>query len=256
MLTWIAPPPDPRLAPDEAHAWLIPIDLPPRRLAEMAATLSPDEEARAARFHFARDRVRYTVARGSLRRILGLYLKRPPTEIAFVYSPYGKPALADDAPLAFNVSHSGDWAVCAVTPGARVGIDIEQIRPDLAGESIAEHFFSPREVAALRGLPPAEQPAAFFRCWTRKEAFVKARGEGLSLPLDRFDVSLRADEPAALLRTLDDPAEAARWSMVALTAPSGYEATVVTEAANSNFTCFDFGANLNQRPVSIPTTSR
>ncbi len=222
--------PDLSLAANDLHVWLIPIDAPPDRLARLGAILSPDEQQRAARFHFERDRIRFTAARAALRRILSRYLRCAPADLAFDYSPHGKPALPGDNPLSFNLSHSGDWAVCAVTLSRRVGVDIELIRPDLASETIAERFFSPREAAELRALPRHEQPAAFFRCWTRKEAFVKARGEGLSLPLDRFDVTLRPGEPPALLRTLDDPREAARWSMAALSAPPGYEATVVVES--------------------------
>jgi 4'-phosphopantetheinyl transferase len=226
---WTVPPAQLRLAPDELSAWLIPIDAPPHRLRDLAETLSPDEQRRAARFHFERDRIRFMAARGALRGILGAYLRRPPAEIVFAYSPHGKPSLADEPSLSFNISHSGDWALCAVALNRRIGVDIESIQPELAGQSIAERFFSPREVAELRALPSAEQSAAFFRCWTRKEAFVKARGEGLSLPLDRFDVSLRPGAPPALLSTLDDPREADRWSILALPAPPGYVASAVVE---------------------------
>jgi len=224
---WSAPPARLRLAPDELSVWLVPVDAPPNRLRELVGALSADEQLRVARYHFERDRVRFIAARGTLRRILGAYLGRPPHTIAFAYSPYGKPSLPNDPSVSFNVSHSGDWAICALALNRCIGVDIELIRRDLAEESIAERFFSPREVADLRSLPAEQQPPAFFRCWTRKEAFVKARGEGLSLPLDRFDVSLRPDAPPALVRTLDDPGEAARWSMLALPAPSGYEASVV-----------------------------
>jgi 4'-phosphopantetheinyl transferase len=229
---WTSTRPDAPPAEVEAHAWLIPTDVAPLRLRALEAILSPDEQERAARFHFERDRARFVVARGSLRRILGRYLGLPPDAFRFLYSSHGKPYLAGDgraALLSFNVSHSGDWALCAVAGGRRVGVDVEIIRADLAGETIAERFFSPREVAALRSLAPGEQVAAFFRCWTRKEAFLKARGEGLSLPLDRFDVSLRPGEPPALLRTLDDPFEARRWSMLALPSPPMHETALVIE---------------------------
>jgi 4'-phosphopantetheinyl transferase len=229
MNDWLPPPADPDLPAGELHAWLIPVDATPSRLAELLAILSPDEQTRAARFRFERDRIRFAAARGALRQILSRYSGRAPADLTFEYSRYGKPALANGSPLSFNISHSGDWAICAVMLSRRLGVDIELLRPDLASDTIAERFFSPREVATLRSLPEPEQPAAFFRCWTRKEAFVKARGEGLSLPLDRFDVSLRAGEPAALLSTLDDPLEAARWSLAALPAPPGYEATVAVE---------------------------
>ena len=232
---WSLTDPAPGLDADELRVWLAPANLPPERVAALAAELAPDELARAARFHFERDRVRYIAARGSLRRILAGCAGVAPARLRFDYSPYGKPSLAPTAempaPPAFNISHSGEWALVAVRRAGRVGVDIEVIRPELARESIAERFFSPAEVAALRSLPAAEQGAAFFRCWTRKEAFVKARGEGLALPLDAFDVSLLPGEPPALLRLAGDAAAAAAWSMHSPPAPAGYAAAVVVDGA-------------------------
>ena len=167
-------------------------------------TLAADEQARAERFHFERDREHFIVARGVLRAILGRYLNRAPERLSFCYGAHGKPALAGEAgadAIRFNVSHSHGVALYAVTRGREVGIDLERIRFDLAVLEIAERFFSRREVATLRTLPTEAQRQAFFRCWTRKEAYIKARGEGLSLPLDQFDVSLAPGEPAALLGT-------------------------------------------------------
>jgi 4'-phosphopantetheinyl transferase len=227
---WAPPPAELRLGAADLHIWLIQVDPPPESLRALAATLSPDEQHRAARFHFERDRIRFVAARGNLRRILSRYRGCNASDITFEYSSHGKPALPHD-PLSFNLSHSGDWALCAVTLARRVGVDIELLRPDLASETIAERFFAPGEVAALRALPLGEQTAAFFRCWTRKEAFVKARGEGLSLPLDRFEVTLGPAEPARIQSTFDDPLEANRWSVASLPVPPLYEAAVVVEAA-------------------------
>ncbi len=123
------------------------------------------------------------------------------------------PGESDGDAIRFNVSHSHGVALYAVTRGRKVGIDLERIRFDLAVAEIAERFFSRREVATLRTLPTEMQRQAFFRCWTRKEAYIKARGEGLSLPLDQFDVSLAPGEPAAVLSTPRDPSEASRWSL-------------------------------------------
>jgi phosphopantetheine--protein transferase-like protein len=150
-----------------------------------------------------------------LRDILGRYLGVPPSELGFRYSAYGKPALAagfDGVGVRFNISHSHEMALLAVTCHREIGVDIEYLGREIRGEEIAEHFFSTHERASLRALPAAAKHEAFFNCWTRKEAYIKAHGEGLSLPLDQFDVSLAPGEPAALLATRSDPREALRWS--------------------------------------------
>jgi 4'-phosphopantetheinyl transferase len=191
-------------------------------------TLAEDERQRAARFHFARDRDRFIAARGFLRDVLGRYLRVAPAELRFVYSPYGKPALGAefDQRLRFNLSHAHKLALCAVTLERAIGVDVEHIRPEFADEDVARRFFSAPEVARLSALPREQYAGAFFNCWTRKEAYIKARGEGLSMPLDRFEVSLVPGEPAALRNTFDDPAEAARWSLQALAPGPGYVGAV------------------------------
>lgn len=233
-LNWRSPPADLRLTDDQIHVWQASLLLSDDHLARLRSTLAADEQARAGRFHFTRDRDRYVAARGTLRTILGRYLGLLPQQVSFDYTPHGKPLLRqgltpEGAGLSFNLSHSHDLALYVVARRRRVGVDVEFIRPELTDEPIAERFFSPREVIALRALPLAEQPPAFFRCWTRKEAFVKARGEGLSLPLDRFDVSLAPGEPAVLLATQDDPAEAQRWQLQALAPQTGYMAALAVE---------------------------
>lgn len=182
--------------------------------ARAAATLSPDEAARAARFHFVRDRDRFVLARAGVRRVLGALLSTPPASLAFVYGASGKPALAQETGLHFNLSHTADHAALAVADGFALGIDIEQ--PRTIDPGVAERFFAPNENAALRQTPPSAWNAAFFRCWTRKEAYVKAVGDGLLIPLDSFEVSLAADAPAVFHRVGDDKAEAARWQLAHL----------------------------------------
>lgn len=182
--------------------------------AEFVPLLSPDERQRAARFRFEQDRDRYTVCRGTLRKLLGV-----PACVSFSYGAFGKPEL-DRSEVQFNVSHSRGMGMIAVTRGREVGCDIERIDPEFGSENIPERFFSPAEVAALRALPLAQQCDAFFRCWTRKEAFIKACGMGVSLALDSFDVSLGPDQPAALLRGADG------WSLQAVDAPEGFAAAV------------------------------
>jgi len=220
------------LGDDEVHVWRAMLDQTPSQIQRLLHNLAADEHVRAEQFYFERDRQHFIAARGVLRAILGGYLHRTPESLSFYYSSHGKPGLAgetDDDAIRFNVSHSHGVALFAVTRGREVGIDIEHIRFDLEVVEIAEQFFSPREVATLRALPIEAQRQAFFRCWTRKEAYIKARGEGLSLPLDQFDVSLAPGEPVAVLRAQRDPSEASRWSLQELTPAPGYAATLTVE---------------------------
>ena len=221
------------LGGSEVHVWRAGLDQPPSTIERFLHDLASDERARAERFYFERDRERFIVARGVLRAILGLYLKRAPESLSFCYGSHGKPALAGEADgdsIRFNVSHSRGIALYAVCRGREVGIDLEHIRFDLAIAEIAGRFFSHREVAMLRALPADVQHEAFFRCWTRKEAYIKARGEGLSLPLDQFDVSLIPGEPAELLGTRPDPSEASRWALREIIPAPGYVAALAVQA--------------------------
>lgn len=193
------------------------------RLDSLYELLAPEEQARAARFRFEEHRRQFIASRGTLREILAPYLGLEPARIAFVYNPHGKPSVSG-SDVRFSVSHSSGWGLQAVTRGGEVGIDIERIDPDFARDEIPERYFSPREVAQLRGLPPDQQPAAFFRCWTRKEAYIKARGLGLALALDSFDVTLGPDEPPVLSR-------ADGWSVQDLDAPPGFAAAIVAEGS-------------------------
>lgn len=207
-------------------------------IEELSRTLAADELARASRFYFSRDRTRFIVARALLRRILSLYTHRPPESLRFVYGPRGKPSLAERGfELEFNLAHSRGLALYAVTRGGPVGVDVEYIRPELAAERIAERFFSAEETAALRALPRQEQSAAFFRCWTRKEALLKAWGQGLAFGLDRFTVSCDPDR-AALLSTPFDLAEAERWSLVDLEPGPGYAGALAVHGAVTELRCW------------------
>ncbi|MEO1134432.1 MAG: 4'-phosphopantetheinyl transferase superfamily protein [Cyanobacteria bacterium J06639_1] len=204
--------------------------------------LSPDERTRADRFKFSRDRDCFTVARGILRTLLGRYLRRSPRAIKFAYGEYGKPELADHptSTIHFNLSHSGEMALWAVGRHAPVGIDIERVRSDYPGEAIAKRFFSAFECEQLDQIPNALKSEAFFRCWTRKEAFVKALGGGLAgVPLDQFDVELRGDRPAALLATRWNPKEAERWTLLNLSVHAGYCAAVIARCGTS-WQCWDW----------------
>lgn len=230
---WMAPPPNVALDEGEVHVWLASLEQEPRVARALHGALSQEERQRADRFHFAKDREHFVVARGVLRDILSRYLGATPARVAFTYSQYGKPSLEEGSGgggrLRFNVSHSHGLAVYAVARGCEIGLDIEYLRDDLAGLEIAERFFSPTEVAALRALPSELRTAAFFNCWTRKEAYIKALGEGLSHPLHRFSVSLIPGEPASLLHAEDDPSAPSRWRIIVPPVGDGYAAAVVVE---------------------------
>lgn len=193
------------------------------RLEELWRILSPAEQQRASRYLFAHHRRQFIVCRGTVRQILSRYVTMDPARIDFFYNRYGKPSLPDSV-VRFNVSRSGDWAMLAATTDCETGLDLERIDSRFAREQVPEHFFSPLEVKQLRGLAPAEQTAAFFRCWTRKEAYIKALGFGLALPLHSFDVSLTPDDPPELFRG------ASNWSVQDLPAPAGYAAAIVAAA--------------------------
>lgn len=210
---------------DTVHVWRAELDRPPHDVDGLFRHLSSDETERAGRFRLAQHRDRYVVGRGVLRTLLGRYLNTRPGALRFTYNARGKPKLAG-ADLQFNVTHSGGIALFAVTRAAPVGIDVERVRPNVTDDRIAERFFAPEEVDALRALDPSDRHEAFFRCWTRKEAFVKACGEGLSLALDRFVVSLSPDVAPALLETKDDPNEANEWSLHELRPGPGYIAAL------------------------------
>jgi 4'-phosphopantetheinyl transferase len=240
---WRPPALELTLSSAEVHVWRACLDPAAACVERLQLSLSADELQRAARFHFPRDRRRFIVARGVLRDILGRYLGVQSSALVFRYSSYGKPALADVAAeerLRFNVSHSNEMALFAVTHGREVGVDIEYVRAEIACEEIAEHFFSARERASLRALSTEVKHQAFFNCWTRKEAYIKAHGEGLSLPLDQFDVSLAPGEPVALLATRSDPQEVLRWSLQALTPGPGYAAALAVEGQGWHLTCWQW----------------
>lgn len=214
--------------PDEVHVWSIPLERGDEVVARLGAWLAPDERARADRFVFPRDRRRFTVARAALRAILSGYLGRDPAAVGFAYGERGKPRLVESGRLDFNLAHSHELALCAVTAGRAVGVDLEWLRPVSDLLAVARTAFSPAERAALLARPEEERMAVFYRCWVGKEAYVKARGDGLSLPLDSFDIALGADWPALLANRLD-PAEPSRWSFVGLAPGEGYVGALAVE---------------------------
>jgi 4'-phosphopantetheinyl transferase len=211
-----------RFGPREVHIWGIWLPASDARLAYYRSMLSLDERHRAERFSFENLRRSYTVSRGGLRTLLAHYLGCPPNEIELICGPRGKPALRDSSRIRFNASHSGQMALYAFTLDCELGVDVEQLRELDDSESIAARFFSAAEVSELLSLKPEDRRLAFFRCWTRKESYVKAIGDGLAIPLNRFQVTLLPEAPARFVRIADDMGTASDWTLHHLEVASGY----------------------------------
>ncbi len=217
-----------QLGRDEVHLWHVALD--EHSAESLQPLLNADESARASRFHFARDRNHFTVARAALRKLLSTYLQIDAAEVHLSYGEMGKPFLeGHDGDISFNLAHAGGRALYGFSRGRDLGVDLELIREDFTGEDIARRFFSTTEVVALQSVPAELRKDAFFNCWTRKEAYIKARGEGLSMPLDCFDVSLAPGEPAALLKNHEDEGELTRWEMRSIPVAEGFVAAIVVE---------------------------
>ena len=225
--TWTEPPSWPSLETGTVHVWRIALNQEDDRLERFRRTLEAGELERAGRFHFDKDRRHFIVARGFLRSVVARYLGSQPEALRFEYGAYGKPALGTEHTLRFNLSHSNEVALLAVSLDAEIGVDVEHIRADFASEDIARRYFSRAEVEVFNALPPEERVAAFFRCWTRKEAYIKAIGKGFSQSLSAFDVTLAPGIAPALLRAEDD--DASRWWMSDIEVGEGYAGALIVE---------------------------
>jgi len=237
---WADPPEALSLPPDRVDLWKLPLTESEAALHRLERTLAPDERARAERFRFDRDRRRFIVAHGRLRMILARYLGVDPQALVFSNGPRGKPFFAPplQAALKFNLSHSGNLALVAVTLNRDIGVDLEEIHSFESAELLAEQFFSPLENATLRALPEAERLKAFFCCWSLKEAYVKATGDGLARATDSFDVAFGRGELGRLVSVEGDLEEASRWSLVRLTPAPGYVAALAVEGSGWTMMCW------------------
>ncbi len=198
---------------DEVHLWAGRLEPPGSDLADHRSALLPDEQQRADRYQLTQRREQFIQGRAWLRRLLAAYLQRPPTQVPLMYAAGGKPVLASPwEQLQFNLSHSGDWLVAAVTVAGRVGVDIERPRPIKRLQEFVERFFSPAESAAFATLPQSVQRQVFFHTWTRKEALLKARAASVQ-SMDRFTVTLDPDCPARLIAWDEEPGAARQWSL-------------------------------------------
>ncbi len=216
---------------DRVDVWQICLDAPESEV-HLQEVLARDEIVRAKRFHFTRDRQHFVRCRSAVREILGRYLEIPAREIRFTYEANGKPQVVEDQnprQLRFNISHSADLAVIAVVAGRAIGVDVEKVKPDVEYLELAERFFSRNEYQALSAVPSNQLGRAFFACWTRKEAFIKACGDGLSFPLSEFSVSIYPDAPATLNEVRADPKAAIRWSLFNLRPREGFIGALAVE---------------------------
>jgi 4'-phosphopantetheinyl transferase len=230
------------------------LDLAPEDISALEAFLSDAERQRADRFVFDCDRRRFIVARARLRELLAKRLGVEPESIELEYGTHGKPALARRRPgpdLRFNVSHSEDVAVYAFSWGRETGIDVEAVRVIRDADDLAARFFSRCENEAYRALDARDKPLGFFNCWTRKEALIKAIGDGLYHPLDCFDVSLAPGEPARILRVEGKSGDHCGWCLDSFSPAPGFVAAVVTESRKRHA---DFAAFLPRRarPATMP----
>ena len=228
---------------DTIHIWNISFEVNDNELQSYFKLLSEDEKERANRFRFFKDKKCFVVTRGALRLISSHYLNKEPEDIIFEYEDYGKPKFKHSTNLNFNVSHSGNRAVIGFVYNHTIGIDIEKVKNDFDTFEIAANFFSKAEIDALSNIPKAEQYLAFYRCWTRKEAFIKAKGSGLSFPLDTFSVSLDSDIEASLLYTQWDELEKDTWKLISFIPKEGYIAALITDSFVNNLGHFDWSHN-------------
>lgn len=217
------------------NVWRTDIHWPEERMREFATQLSLEELARAKRFHFKVDFDRHVISRALTRLLIGSLVDLPPREVSLVSNRFGKPSISKDQNplgLEFNVSHSGEFILIALTAKRQVGVDIEHVNQQLHLNSLVRDLLSVKEQIAFSRLCPDQRQEAFFNCWTRKEAFIKAKGAGLSIPLNGLDVSFLPGEPAMLLDTRPDRTEAARWTIRDLEVAPAYKAAIAAQGAD------------------------
>ncbi len=232
---WNVPPSMLPLIHGQVHIFRMKLDGVAR--VDLGHLLDSHEQARSQRFLFEIHRTRFINTHIQTRQILGYLLGVDPASLAFTYNEYGKPALTGSS-LRFNISHSQDWGLLAATLDQEIGVDIEVVRHEVNRSAIAARFFAPQEVQELQSLPESKQAEGFFHCWTRKEAYIKARGLGLKIPLRQFTVSVDPDQPARLLNT--EPGAPSTWTAAALDPGPGFCGAVVVEGKFQQVLCWDW----------------
>ena len=237
---WSPPPRSLSLEPGWVHIFRLKLDDQPPLPEDHWQVLSTAEQERATRFHSPLLRRHFIYAHYLVRQILAAYLLSSPAALQFTLGPFGKPHLTAGYPLRFNLSHSAGMGLLAVCAGQEVGIDLEAALRNVDRKSIARRFFSPHEAAAIAALPLDQQPAAFLACWTRKEAYIKARGGGLSIPLDSFQVSVVPGAPVRLFDPADDPLPNSGWTIVEIDPGAGFISALAVEGSLVGWKCWDW----------------
>lgn len=232
---WLPRPAKVSLIEDEVHLWMVNLHRSTVRLDTYFDLLSDAEKNQAQKFVFERDRKRFTVARATLRLILGQYLDTSPAALEFTVGPMGKPALRTNSAVRFNLSHSDHLILHAFSLGRELGVDVERQRAEVANQEIVGNYFSRKEQAEWNALDPDLRDTAFYLGWTRKEAYLKARGDGLSESLSDFDVSLTPDQTAVL-----NSKDADRWDLFSFYPEPGSVASVVVEGKNYKLCYFEW----------------
>jgi len=213
---------DVKLKRNESHVWYIHINSLKKNTAFLQGFLSEDEILKASKFRFDKDKTCSIITRGALRWLSSRYLNLQPEDIVFKYGDYGKPDFDFETHLKFNVSHAGDMAIIGFVLEADIGVDIEHIKSDFDVLDIASNYFSNSEIVSLKQLPQAHLARGFYRCWTRKESFIKAKAKGLSFPLDSFSVSIDSDHDTALLETKWNQNEKDLWRLFSFSPQENY----------------------------------
>lgn len=240
-LSWPAAPDSFPLAANDVHVWAARLDVSSEERARLAAALSADEQERAARFRYENLRQRFVIGRGRLRQMLGRYLNVDPAALEFAYSDHGKPLLAAKfagAGIHFNLAHSQDLALFAFTRAGDLGVDVEMIRPLKDMKELVARFFSPRECERFREVADADRASAFFNLWTRKEAMLKATGEGIAGSLSAVEVCFLPGEPAQVIRVSGDAEAASRWSLRELAPAEGFVGAVAVRTGQIHLRCW------------------
>jgi len=224
---------------NNVHIWNVEANFTENQIESFIDFLSFDEKKRASKFKFPKDRQVFVVARGMLRYLSGFYLKEHPKTIEFKYSEYGRPSFLQDFRINFNVSHSGNRIIIGFSKEQIIGVDIEKIKSDFAPLDLAKNFFSTEEVKALSQTKEPEMFQAFYRCWTRKESFIKAVGEGLSYPLDSFAVTMDDDHKARFLKIDNTKDSKKDWRLHSFVPAEGYIAAITTDGHPKKIEYFD-----------------
>jgi 4'-phosphopantetheinyl transferase len=239
MTQWLPSPDKLSIASEAVHIWQADLNLPWPKIEQFQQTLSPDEQQRADRYRFDRDRQHFIASRGILRQILSNYVNSHPSKLEFTYSQKGKPSLVTDnypreqEKLEFNLSHSHRRALYAIACNRKIGIDLEYIR-SVEVQNLAKRFFCPAEYQALTQLPKPQQEKAFFHAWTCKEAYLKATGEGI-VGLEQVEVCINPDLPAKIIKIAGNSQGISLWQLKKLEVNSGYMAAIALQPAADSF---------------------